>query len=299
MLYLRRRRPVAILNHRPRLIRQLRAAGRISGHMPRLVTVVHNNLSSQLAAHPASLRLRRAVASLRACDGIVAVSHVVAEDAAKLIGTTPPISVAYPPLDVAQIKRRAAEPALAPNLSVKPSKYIIAVGRLEKQKDFSTLLQAFSRLDPRLPPLELVVLGEGRERERLTTEAKALGLAGRVHFAGFASNPYPWIAGSRLLVLASVYEGFGIVLAEALALGVPVVATDCPSGPAEILEGGRYGRLVPPGNPPALAKAMAETLVDPPDAKRLQEAVVRFSPQTSLGVYMNALGLEQAVTSGR
>lgn len=292
MLYLRRRRPRALLNHRPRFIRQVRLAALLSGHRFRLVTVIHNHLSSQLARHPGSVRLRRAVASLRDCDRLVAVSRAVAADAAQLIGQPPGrIAVAYPALDIERIEVLAAEATHSPGLETRPANYIVAVGRLEAEKDFPTLLEAFARLDTPAEPLELVLLGEGREQDRLTAQAERLGCETRVHLAGFAANPYPWMAGARLLVLSSLQEAFGIVLAEALALGVPVVATDCPSGPREILDGGRYGRLVPPGDVPALAEAIAETLRAPPDPRHLKEAVVRFSPASSLAVYIDALGL--------
>lgn len=290
--YLRRRRPRALLSHRPRFVRQLRLAARLAGHRPRLVAVIHNHLSAQLARQADSVRLRRAVESLADCDRLVAVSRGVAADAEQLIGPLPhPIEVAYPALAVDRIRALATQPARAPRLATRPADYLVAVGRLEAEKDFPTLLEAFSRLDPADAPLDLVVLGEGRERATLEAQAERLGCSTRVHLAGFADNPYPWIAGARLLVLSSLHEAFGIVLAEALALGVPVVATDCPSGPREILDGGRYGRLVPPRDPAALAAAIAATLHEPPDRADLEAAVGRFTPEASMAAYLAALGL--------
>ena len=149
---------------------------------------------------------------------------------------------------------------------------------------------------PGIAARKLAAFGAGgrdtpAERATLEAQAERLGCSTRVHLAGFADNPYPWIAGARLLVLSSLHEAFGIVLAEALALGVPVVATDCPSGPREILDGGRYGRLVPPRDPAALAAAIAATLHEPTDRADLEAAVGRFTPEASMAAYLAALGL--------
>ncbi len=126
-------------------------------------------------------------------------------------------------------------------------------------KGLDVLLEAFRQITGKTAA-HLVLLGEGPLRPKLESMVWDLGLAGRVHFAGFQNNPLPWMREATLLVLPSRHEGLGNVLIEALACGTQIVATDCPSGPAEILEGGKYGQLVPVEDPTALAQAMLSSL---------------------------------------
>jgi glycosyltransferase involved in cell wall biosynthesis len=137
---------------------------------------------------------------------------------------------------------------------------ILGIGRLTRAKDFPTLLLAFA-LVRRQMPCRLMILGEGEDRPTLTTLASSTGFAEDIAFPGFVENPYKYLAHSSLFVLSSLWEGLPTVLIEALALAVPVVSTDCESGPREILMGGLYGKLVNPGDPIALAEAMRETLL--------------------------------------
>ena len=138
---------------------------------------------------------------------------------------------------------------------------ILAVGRLAPQKDFLTLLQAFALLRARVRA-RLVILGEGVGRQRLEKRVAELGLSGHVLMPGFHPNPYACMARARVFVLSSAYEGFPNVLVEALACGANIVATDCRSGPAEILDNGRFGRLVPVGDASSMAHALEDALND-------------------------------------
>ncbi len=139
--------------------------------------------------------------------------------------------------------------------------YICSVGRLAEQKGFDTLLSAFAKLmDTRL---HLVILGEGELRESLTRQAEELGIKERVHMPGFVQNPMAVVRQSEAFVLSSRWEGFGNVLVEALATGVPVVSTDCPGAPRDILENGTHGHLVPYNDPAALADGIARALDNP------------------------------------
>jgi N-acetylgalactosamine-N,N'-diacetylbacillosaminyl-diphospho-undecaprenol 4-alpha-N-acetylgalactosaminyltransferase len=139
---------------------------------------------------------------------------------------------------------------------------VVAVGRLEAQKRFDLLLEAAARLAPQLD-LELVVCGEGRERARLAARARALGVGERLKLPGFVANPFAWLASADLFALSSDSEGLPNALIEAQGVGVAAVATDCPTGPAEIVVHGETGLLVPVGDPAALAAAMAALLRDP------------------------------------
>ena len=144
----------------------------------------------------------------------------------------------------------------------------------------------------------LVLLGEGPERGRLEALTATLGLEDCVCFAGRQTNPYAWMARASALVLSSRCEGFGSVLAEAMACGTNVVATDCRSGPREILEGGRWGRLVPVGDVLALARAMRDALLDPLPRADLIRAAERFSVARSAALWRDLI-LEAAQDDGR
>jgi glycosyltransferase involved in cell wall biosynthesis len=139
--------------------------------------------------------------------------------------------------------------------------------------------------------MRLIILGEGRDRVALEQLAAREGVGTDVALPGFQSNPYAWLSRARLFVLSSAWEGSPNALTEAMALGVPVVSTDCRSGPRELLDGGRYGRLVPVGDVDALAAAMLETLERPPPAETLTEAVHDYGAQSSARHYLRALGL--------
>jgi glycosyltransferase involved in cell wall biosynthesis len=138
---------------------------------------------------------------------------------------------------------------------------LVTAGRLEAVKRFDLLLEALARLRQRFD-LELVICGDGTERARLERRARRLGVWDRVRFAGFVANPYAWIAASDCFVLSSDSEGLPNALIEAQGLGVAAVATDCPSGPREIIDDGETGRLVPTGDAEALAAGLAELLAD-------------------------------------
>lgn len=143
---------------------------------------------------------------------------------------------------------------------------ILSVGRLSPEKGFATLLAAFARLRATHGTATLTILGEGAERQALEAEIARLGIGDHARLAGHDPNPVARLSEAALFVCASTHEGFGNAIIEALACGVPVVATDAPYGPRDILAGGRFGPLVPVGDAAALAAAMAETLDNPPDS---------------------------------
>jgi glycosyltransferase involved in cell wall biosynthesis len=172
------------------------------------------------------------------------------------------------PAIVAQAQRAPDHPWFAPG----QPPVILGVGRLTRQKDFFTLIRAFAALRRRRPA-RLVILGEGEDRPGLEALVAELGVGEDVALPGFRDDAPAWMARSALFVLSSAWEGLPTVLIEALAAGAAVVATDCPSGPREILQEGRLGALVPVGDAPALAAAMERSLAAgrttlPPDALR-------------------------------
>ena len=194
-------------------------------------------------------------------SGIVVVSHGVRDDMAQL--TKIPrerITVIYNPSVVrAEVWEKAQAPLDHPWFKTDQPPVLIAVGRLQMQKDFPTLLHAFAKVR-QTRPARLLILGEGKERAMLEELVKSLGLEQDVSMPGFVMNPYAYMFRSSLFVLSSRWEGLPTVLIEALCCGTPVVSTDCPSGPREILKDGQYGQLVPVGDVDALAHAIEATL---------------------------------------
>jgi glycosyltransferase involved in cell wall biosynthesis len=201
---------------------------------------------------------------------VVAVSDGVRADLETRFGVPGGlIEVVENPCDLDRVRRLAQEVAADAEPPADP--LIVAAGRLEPQKGFLGLLDALARVARRLP-CRLVILGDGSQREPLRDHAAVLGIADRVTLPGFVSNPFAVMTRARVFVLSSLWEGSPTVIVEALACGVPVVSTDCPSGPREILEGGRCGLLVEPGRPTALAEAIGRVLVDSALRARLAAA---------------------------
>lgn len=259
--YLRRERPVAMLsalNH-ANVIAVL--ARRLAGVPVRLVISEHNNFSTS-KANASSWRGRMMGHFMRwaypYADRIVAVSEGVARDLANHVRLQS-IDAIYNPIVTDALKTLSCAEANHPWLTARHAPVVLGVGRLAPQKDFSTLIKAFARLRE-TRDARLIILGEGELRSPLEALVRQFGLQEVVSLPGFVSNPYGFMRRADLFVLSSAWEGFGNVLVEAMACGTPVVSTNCPSGPAEILEGGRWGRLVPVGDEVALAEAMAATL---------------------------------------
>lgn len=167
-----------------------------------------------------------------------------------------------------------------------PGGRILTVGSLKAQKNHPLLLRAFARLAR--PDARLMILGGGDDAP-LRRLAAELGIADRVVLAGFHLDPTPFYQTADLFVLSSDHEGFGNVIVEALAQGLPVVSTDCPSGPAEILEGGRWGALVPVGDAEALAAAIDRALATPHDPDALKRRAADFAPAIAARRYLDLL----------
>ena len=219
----------------------------------------------------------------------VAVSQGVSESLADAIGVPlEKITTIYNPVVTPDIAKRAAEQPNHPWFLDHGEPIILAAGRLEKQKDYPTLIRAFARVSVRRP-CRLVILGEGSQRTEIEGMIQEFKLTDRVSLPGWVENPFAFMARASLFVLSSRWEGLPTVLVEALACGCPCVSTDCPSGPAEILLNGDLGPLVPVGNDSALAKAMERVLDRPPDRQALQRRATDFSADRAVAAYEKLL----------
>lgn len=260
----------------------------LAGTGTRTVISVQNHLSTQVASSSRPwMKLMPAAARrlfVRA-DHIVAVSEGVADDLCRGVG--------LPAEKVTTIHNPLVSPRLAELKVAAPTHawfrdggppVLLGMGKLRPQKDFATLLRAFALLRERRPA-RLLIGGDGPERAALLQLAHQLQVADDVDLPGFLDNPFACMAHAAVFVLSSAWEGLPSVLVEALACGCPVVSTDCPSGPAEILEQGRYGPLVPVGNPVALAEAIAKVLEQEPDPARLISRASSFSVARAAQAY--------------
>lgn len=269
-------------------------AGLLSWRHPRIVLTLHTNIRTPIG-HRRGLKERTNTLLLQALfrfsDCIVAVSDDLRREAIQLIGgDKSKYLTAYNPIFSHELTVLAAESPRHAWLEGNSVPVIITVGRLVKEKAFDTLLRAFSLLVKHVEA-KLIILGEGPERRRLETISCELGVQDRVDFVGFVVNPYAYLSRARVFVLSSRWEGFGNVLVEAMAVGTPIVATNCPFGPREILEEGRWGTLVPVDDPQALSEAIRATLDSKAHRSDLKQRARFFSIDRALNLYEQALGL--------
>lgn len=227
-------------------------------------------------------------------DRIVAVSRGVAEDLAKsLKRPIERIDVIYNPIAVDKVRAQAAARTGHPWLREGEPPVLLSVGRLTPQKDHPTLFRAVAKVR-RNRAVRLIVLGEGPERAALEQLADQIGISGILAMPGFVDNPFAYMRQARLFVLSSRWEGFGLVIVEAMACGCPVLSTDCPSGPAEVLEGGKFGRLTPVGDVDAMERAIEEDLDAPFNSERLVMRARDFEIDRIARMYLGVLGLDPA-----
>lgn len=288
--YLRTRRPDALLAAMWPLTAMTPVISRFAGFRGKVLVSEHNTLSKQYEAWGAHVRaLLRLSAQLgyRLADVRVGVSGGVCADMAKLSGMNPDqfIAIYNPVRKLAVSDPHALE--MAERLWGEGGPRILTVGSLKPQKNHALLLRSFARLP--LAEARLMLLGQGQLEGDLRALAADLGIADRVIFAGFHADPAPFYATANLFVLSSDHEGFGNVIVEAMFFGLPVVSTDCPSGPSEILASGRYGRLVPVGNTDRLAKAMRDTLASAADPDAQRRRAEDFTPDRVARRYLDLL----------
>ena len=298
--YLRAEKPHTLFAATPYLNIEAILARRLSGQQARVVISERVPTPQWLNANDQWQRryLRPLMNRLYLeADGIVAISNGVAAGLADAISLHHDrITTIYNPVVLPDIDERAAQPAEHPWFAPGAPPVILAVGRPGRVKDHITLLRAFAlvRADH---DVRLVVIGQNRAsrkpaRRRTEFDALALKLNVAEHVASIdhTLNPFAFFARASMLAVSSRYEGFCNVLLEALACGCPVVSTDCPVGPREILEGGRYGKLAPVGDPVAMAQAIRQTLADPPKRAFLKARAQQFSFDDSIARYEAMLG---------
>ena len=261
--YLRRERPEALLSALDYANITALWARRLAG-LPIKAVVNEQNTISRSANN--SARRRQKIVPYLAkrfypwSDGIVAVSEGVAGDLSQVLGVPrEEIRVIFNPVVTPELHQKAQGPLNHPWFKVGQPPVVLAIGRLTVQKDFPTLIQAFARVRQR-QSARLVILGEGPDRPILETLVNELDIDEEVALPGFVENPYAYLGRASLYVLSSRWEGLPTVLIEALCCGVPIISTDCPSGPREILADGHYGSLVPVENVAALAEAIESGL---------------------------------------
>lgn len=276
--YLRRARPDALLSAKPHANVVALLARRLSGVDARSVVSVHGILSHQLRdggrKYRATLRLLGRLAPL--ADAIVAVSEEVKRDAAETLDADlGAFSVIHNPVVTPRLLDLSRQSIDEPWLNGE-TPVVLSVGRLHPQKDYATLIRAFSDLPPELEA-RLLILGEGNQREELEALVRNLGLRDEVSLPGSVTNPYPYMRRASVLAVSSITEALPFAPIEAMACGCPVVATRCSSGPVEILDGGRYGSLVPVGDPEVLSAAIAAELRNPTAPDALRKRAMDFS----------------------
>ena len=256
-----------------------------------------SNNHTAMGTSSRSLGGRLVGAAFRRAYKVVCLSDGVNADVRKRYSGVEATTI-YNPIDLAGIHQATKEESVpvGPSWLPQPERNtleVLGVGRLIKQKGFDLLIRALSSIKD--IPWRLTILGEGSERKALEEMADALGVADRIALPGFLQNPYRWMAEADLFVLSSRWEGFGHVVAEAMASGVPVLATRCPSGPDEIIHDGVDGRLCEPNSADDLARALKDILADPgmraTFSMNARESVIRFDTVTIVSQY-EALFLE-------
>jgi glycosyltransferase involved in cell wall biosynthesis len=300
--YLRRERPAVMLSDKDRVNRTALAARWLAGVPTRLIFSSGTTISIDLATRGALERWiqRRSMGRLYPfADQVIVTSRGVADDMAAYTGLAREriLVVPSPVVPMSLFKTVPARPD-HPWIADRSMPLILGVGELSERKDFDTLIRAFARVRA-IRPCRLMILGRGGARERLLALAESLDVAEHLALPGFVPNPYAFMAHADLFAFTSRWEGLGFVIIEALAVGTPVVATDCPSGPAEILQGGRYGPLVPVGDDAALAESILSTLDDGLPPETLREAARPYEIEAATDAYLAAMGLPPQASAPR
>lgn len=292
--YLNNYRPVAMLTDKDRVNRTALLARFVSKSTPKLALSCGTTLSVDLSGRGPFERwmTRHSFGKLYPyADNLLVISKGSADDLADYTGfPRERIEVVPAPVIPAALltetRPRPAHPWFQPG----EPPVILGVGKLAPGKDYMTLIRAFAKVR-KAKECRLVIIGKGKQEGELYALAEALGVRNDVDLPGFQPNAYDFMAHAALFVHTSLLEGLGFVIIEALAVGTPVVATDCPSGPREILQEGKYGPLVPVRDHERLAEAMLATLNHPHPAEFLKEAAQPYEIERSATAHLAAMGL--------
>ncbi len=288
--YFRRERPDAVLTAMDHANIVTIWAARLAGLRSPVVISIHYDVGSALGLKSVTdklwLLLMRTFYPL--ASAIIIVSKTSREQFLRIIGGSPvKVKTIYNPVVTPLLLKKAQEQPHHRWFESNFHPIVVAAGRLSKEKDFSTLLRAFAMVCGHIPA-RLVILGEGEERHALESLISDLGLQQCVDLPGFVDNPYAFMASASLFVLSSISEALPTVLIEAMAVGTPVVSTDC-GGTREILENGKYGRLVPIADPRALADAVLAALRSESDSVSPKDKITDFSLEKICEKYYEVL----------
>lgn len=288
--YLKETKPVGLLSHMNHTNVAAILAKELARSKTKLVVVEHSTLSVATSDLRRSQFLPTAMKWLYPrANTIVGVSQGVSTDLERELGfQTGTVKTVYNPVIDPDLIAKAKVPLDHPWFQPGNPPVFLAVGRLTPPKDFSNLVRAFAKLRQQ-KSARLMILGEGELRGELEAEIESLGIGADVSLPGFVQNPYAYMYNSSVFVLSSRWEGLPTVLIEAMACSCAVVSTDCPSGPDEILAGGKYGLLVPIENADALADAMIKTLDSPIDKSVSIDRGMYFSTDLAVSNYLDLL----------
>jgi glycosyltransferase involved in cell wall biosynthesis len=290
MNYLKENRPWALIGNMGHVNVVASIATELSGIKTKLVLVEQNTVS----ANQSKLKRAKLVELLMKflyprADVVAGVSAGVARDLEQYLGLKKEtVKVLNNPVVNEDLITQSQTSLDHPWFAANRPPVFIAVGRLNPQKDFPNLLNAFAQVRKQ-QEARLIILGEGEERLKLEAMIDNLGIGEDVSLPGFVKNPYAYMKHASCFVLSSRQEGLPTVLIEAMACGCPVVSTDCPSGPEEILNRGTYGLLVPVKNYAALGEAMLATLKNPPQHELLMQRANEYSTEKVVETYLSLL----------
>lgn len=294
--YLHREKPASMFCDKDRVNHTALLARAMAGSSTHLTLSMGTTVSIDLAHRGFLHRLKTRLSMgwlYRLADNVIVTSEGVADDMTAFTGLPRALINVVPcPIVPAQVFDDNFPKPNHPWFSDGGPPIVMGLGELGSRKDFVTLIRGFARMRSEFP-CRLMILGRGRDRERLLATAHELGVSDAIELPGFVDAPYAWLAQASLFAFTSLWEGLGFALIEALAVGVPSVSTDCPSGPREILGNGRYGPLVPVGDHEALATAMLATLRNPLPRATLQEAARPYEIEHATTCYAHALNLPE------
>ena len=288
--YLKQYKPQALISHMSHTNVISVLAKELARTKTELILVEHNTFS---ASKSESMRAKLVPPLMKLvyprANHVVGVSQAVSEDLETQLGLKKgQVKTIYNPVVNNNLITKAKAPLEHSWFIENAPPVFVAVGRLTVQKDFATLIKAFAMLRQK-KIARLIILGEGELRAELEVLTVNLGIANDVSMPGFVANPYTYMSKANAFVLSSLWEGLPTVLIEAMACGCPVISTNCPSGPREILEAGKYGELVPMANVQALSEAMLKVLDSRIDKNLLTQRAMYFSFDKAVSNYLNIL----------